>query len=413
MSPLVLAAAWGGAGVVATLGVRLLRVRRLGPLVGVGLAILSITGATVGATGGPLSGGDPALARVGLGLLAAGGVALAAAHLLQGVSDGFEPLILGVVGGTVVLILAARSPLLWGLAALVAMGTVSVRWLTLSPGRATLAAGRIPALGAAAILAAAPFLPVTGEGSGPGATLVGNLLLVGVIGLLALVPAGGWAVGSAAVVRSGEIAVWMFLIAPAVLITSATIPSDLVLGGRLTFEHGLLVAGLVSAMWGGVQASRRVGRGTAYTRVAVADLALFAAGIGSTQAVARSGGLLLVLTHLVVGPLLLQTPVAALARQRRLGWVALSGIPPSPAFWGRLLVLEGCAAASSQAGLTCLIALGFLFLAAVLALVRGEHAREGPDVGHPRQVLAWVIGVAGIALGLAPGAVGRVIFGGL
>ncbi|PZR82700.1 MAG: hypothetical protein DLM65_03350, partial [Candidatus Aeolococcus gillhamiae] len=122
MSPLVLAAAWGGAGVVATLGVRLLRVRRLGPLVGVGLAILSITGATVGATGGPLSGGDPALARVGLGLLAAGGVALAAAHLLQGVSDGFEPLILGVVGGTVVLILAARSPLLWGLAALVAMG---------------------------------------------------------------------------------------------------------------------------------------------------------------------------------------------------------------------------------------------------------------------------------------------------
>src|SRR6202022_3078233 len=103
------------------------------------------------------------------------------------------------------------------------------------------------------------------------------------------------------------------------------------------------------------------------------------AAIGSTQPVGISGGLLLLITHLLVGPLLLQPPQEGLGPPRRLAWVALTGVPPTPAFWGRFLVLEACAAANNQAGVLCAAAVGLLFLSAVLTVVRGESA--GIDAG--------------------------------
>jgi len=408
-----LAALWAGAGVAVTVLVRLLRLRRFGGLLPAALGAGSLAVVSSPISAGPFAGGGAELSRAGLGLLVAAGLAIAAAHLLDSVSDGLEPLVTGVAGGAVVLILAAHSELLYGAAALLASGVIGVRWITVHPGRATLAAGRIPTLGAATLIAAAPFLPVAGEAIGPRASLAGGLVLVGVVGLVAMLPAGGWAAGSAGGVRAGEFAVWLLLVAPSVLLTASGVSPDLPLAGRLTFEHGMLVIGLLSAVWGGLQSARSVAAGSAYVRVAIADLALFAAGIGSTQAVARSGGLLLVLTHLTVGPLLLQRPSAALSRQRRLAWVALSGIPPSPAFWGRFLVLEGCIAANNQAGLLCVVALGLLFLSAVLALVRGETSDDPPAVGTLSQIVAWGIAGAGIALGLAPGAIARAVFGGL
>ena len=73
--------------------------------------------------------------------------------------DGRELLGIGTVGGAVVLLLSTGSPLLFGVAALLAVAALTLRWVTAAPSRATLAAGRIAGTGAAALVAASLLLP--------------------------------------------------------------------------------------------------------------------------------------------------------------------------------------------------------------------------------------------------------------
>ncbi len=135
-----------------------------------------------------------------------------------------------------------------------------------------------------------------------------------------------------------------------------------------------------------------------------------AAAIGTGQTVAMTGGLLLIVTHLVAGPLLLQPPRGGLGAPRRLLWWSVSGLPPSPAFWGRLLVLRACAGIGGPALVPCLAACGLLALAAVLVVARGEG--EGGEPAVPLQVvLAWGLCGVAIAAALAPLLAVHAVFG--
>jgi hypothetical protein len=408
MSVTTLAAVWALAGVVAGFMVRRLRVRRLGALVPMacGLASLAASPAITGRLGSA-SGLD----RTAAGLLAACGITVGLAQLLAPAHDGAEPAVAGLTGAAAVVLLGTQDVLGAGLALLAGTAVIGLRWILVSPGRATLAAARVPLAAAAAITAAAVFLPVP-PGTGPRSSLVGGLLLGGLAGLLALLPLGGWAAAAMAGLRSGDIAAWALLLLPATLLAAGRLASGLPQPGLLLFQHGLLATGLLSAIWSSIHAARET-PGHRYIRILLADVALVAAGIGSTQPQAVGGGLLLVLAHLVSGPLLLQRARPELLLPRRLVWIGLTGLPPAPAFWGRFLILEACAAANNEAGLLAAVAMGFLFLAAVLVVVRGEQ--DSVEERGPRLLgsLAWIMPAGALALGLAPAALGRLVFGSL
>jgi hypothetical protein len=391
--------------------------RRLGGRRAVGaIAVLLLAGASLltlraGAGRSPLIDTGPYLSREAGGLLAAAAAALALCLLLAERVDGLEVVGVGAVGAAVVLVVSTTSPLLYGVAALLAVMALSLRWMASAPGPATLAAARVAGVGAASLIAASVFLPVSSQEvpTRAGPALVGGLLVTGVITLVALVPVGGWVAGAVARLRAVDIATWQFLIAPAMLITAALIPTSLPGSGRLAFRDTILVAGLLSAIWAGVQ-SLRPGVPSRYGRLAAGDLALVAAAIGTGQAVAVTGGLLLIVTHLVAGPVLLQPPAAGLETPRRLLWWAVSGLPPSPAFWGRLLILRACAGIGGPTLIPCVAACGLLALAAVLVVARGEGEGGAPTV-PVRAVLAW--GLCGLALaaGLMPLVAVHAVFG--
>ena len=253
MSAAWLAGAWAGVGLAA--GIWGGRQRRaaalLAPLLLLGLTL----GASLSGTGPlPLAGGPLALPREGAGLLAAAALALWVCLLLADRLDGRELLGIGAVGGAVVLILSSGSPLLYGVSALLGVAALTVRWVTSAPSRATLAAGRVAGTGAAALVAASIVLSPVSADAEPG--LVGGLLVVGVLALAAVVPLGGWAAGAVGLLRAPEIAIWLLLLAPAVLLGAFSIPAALPLIGRLDFDHTLLACGLISALWGGAQTLR-------------------------------------------------------------------------------------------------------------------------------------------------------------
>ena len=413
MSPAVLAVVWVALGIVTALLSRQRLTRRFTPVAALGAAaVVTAIGAGPGVSGPLLGEGLGTLSRAGAGLLVAGAVATALCLLLAPGVQGVEGLTAGVAGAAAVLLLSTSSALYWGLAALAAFVAVAVRWVTVSPGRATLAAGRVGGTGAACVVAAAAFLPVTGLPTGPRPNLVGGLLLMGIAAGLALVPLGGWAVGVLGSVRGAEVAPWLLLLAPAVALSSLAMPGELPLGGAQTLQRGLLLTGLVSAVWGGIQAWRG-DPGRRYGRVVLADLGLIAAAIGSLQPAARSAVLLLLLTHLVAAPVLLQPSRSGGERQRRLLWVALSGLPPTPSFWGRYLVVAACAGAGAQAAQAALVAAGLLLVAACLAFVRGEPLADDEPLDASRRGISWVLGLGVFVIGLAPEGVGRVLFGGL
>jgi formate hydrogenlyase subunit 3/multisubunit Na+/H+ antiporter MnhD subunit len=202
----------------------------------------------------------------------------------------------------------------------------------------------------------------------------------------------------------------MLLLAPAVLISAFAMPGALPLVARLAFQHTVLACGLISAVWAGVQ-TLRAGPATRYGRLALGDLGLVAAAIGTGEPAALGGGLVLILTHLVVGPLLLQPRRSGLGPPRRLAWLALCGLPPSPAFWGRFLVLEACTAFGATAEVACLVAGGLVTVAAVLAVARGDQPAGGePAPGH-RVVAAWVVAMLALAIGLLPMGAVHLVFG--
>jgi hypothetical protein len=148
-----------------------------------------------------------------------------------------------------------------------------------------------------------------------------------------------------------------------------------------------------------------------YGRVLIADLALAAAGLGSTHASGRLGCFVLVLTHLGAAPLLLHTARSALDRQRRLAWLSLSGLPPTPAFWGRYLVLLSLAAASGTALLAGLAASAALMGTAARALAGGWRPGDALPAPRVTRVLAWSVALGLLGLGFAPAWLTTGVFG--
>ena len=131
---------------------------------------------------------------------------------------------IGVVGASVTLAMASGDPLLTALALTAAVGTLALRWIGQVPGRATLAAGRIAGSGTAALIAASPFLPLSGFTTGARPVVVGGLLVAGVAALLAIYPLGGWAAGVLSVLRPLDVAPWLVLLVPIVLLLAERIP---------------------------------------------------------------------------------------------------------------------------------------------------------------------------------------------
>jgi hypothetical protein len=413
VTPLLLAAVWTGGGLAAAL---LGPLRRRGlawtvPTVAAACALAVSTAAPwPGPAGSARYGATLALGRPGAGLLVAAGIALALTLALAPRLDGGEVLTACAAGAACAVALAATVPIVWSAALAVAVAAIAIRWITTAPHRGTLAAGRIAGLGAAALIAAAVFLPAAGPTLDARTALAGGCLAAGAAALLALLPLGGWAAASTGVVRGADVAPWALLLAPTVLLGALALMPGLPPGARNPFSNVLLVMGLLSAVWGSLIALRTP-EPARYGRVLLADLALGAAGLGTTHGPGRLGCFVLVLTHLGAAPLLLHGARSALDRQRRLAWLGLSGLPPTPAFWGRYLVLLGLVATNFNALVLGLIASAALTGTAARALAGGWRPGDSLPATLVTRTLAWAVALGLLVLGLAPGWLTVQVFG--
>jgi hypothetical protein len=204
------------------------------------------------------------------------------------------------------------------------------------------------------------------------------------------------------------------LLAPAVLLSTVRLTAALPSASALVFGRALLAMALVTAVWNGLQAAR-AHLSARYGRVFLADLALAAAAVGGTRSsVALTGGLLIVLTHLLLGPVLLPLhEEPRRRRQQRVAWALLSGLPPTPSFWGRFLVLEALAQTNAALLYPALVAGALVFVAATLACLPGQMRRPGaaPRPGMLATGVSWLLVGGGVALGLAPQGITSMIFG--
>ena len=414
MNPLVTAAVWLALGLLASAALRRRTARLVAvvPLVGAGLTLLVARSSTVAV---PLGGlhAITGLDRAGQGVLVAAGLSMTLVILLQPSIDVSVGRTVGIVGAAATIAMASSDPLVTALALTAAVATLVLRWIGQSPGRATLAAGRVTGTGTAALIAASPLLPLAGFTTGDRPIVVGALLATGVAALLAVYPLGGWAAGIMASLRPLDIAPWLILLVPVVLLIGERIPGGVLGDGSPVFEHVLLVVGLGSAVWGGIWAVRGPAA-MRYGRVFMADIALCIAAVeGAPVSPALSGALIIVVTHLTVAPILLRSADAGLLWPRRVAWALLSGVPPAPTFWGRLLLLEALAAGNVGSTIAAVIAMAAIFIAAVLAC--STRARLRPASGWSRRLpdlAAWLLIAVGIAIGLAPHSVSAFMFGG-
>ncbi len=202
-------------------------------------------------------------------------------------------------------------------------------------------------------------------------------------------------------VRGADLAPWALLVAPTVLLGALALLPGLPPGARNPFANVLLVLGVVSAVWGGLMALRST-EPSRYGRVLIADLALAAAGLGSGHGPGRLGCFVLVLTHLGAAPLLLHAARSALDRQRRLAWLSLSGLPPTPAFWGRYLVLLSLVAVNETAMVAGLVAVAALMGTAARALAGGWRPGDSLPAAASTRALAWAVALGLLVLGVAP-----------
>jgi len=411
MSPLVIAAVWLALVSSAVLRRRTARLVALVPLVGVGLTLLVTRSSTAAVPLGGLTG-ITGLDRTGEGVLVAAGISMALVVLFQPSIDVSVGRAVGVVGAAATVAMASSDPLVTALALTAAVATLVLRWIGQSPGKATLAAGRVAGTGTAALIAASPFLPLTGFTTGARPVVVGVLLATGVAALLAVYPLGGWAAGVIGALKPAEIAPWLVLLVPVVLIIAERIPGGNLGGGTPVYEHVLLVVGLGSAVWGGLWAVR--GRtAMRYGRVFMVDIALCAAAVeGASVSPAVTGAMIILLTHLTLAPILLRSEDAGLRWPRRVAWALLSGVPPSPAFWGRLLILEALAAGNVGSTIAAVIAMGAIFIAAVMAC--STTVRVFPEQRWRTRLpdlAAWMLIAIGVAVGLAPQSLAGFVFG--
>ncbi|MFN2568351.1 MAG: hypothetical protein ABR564_01960 [Candidatus Dormibacteria bacterium] len=411
MTPLLVCAVWLCAGLAGAPLLRRVRHRRASAFIPV------LAAAAVGLTSvqrlwpGPAGrGGGLVLGRPGAGLLILSGLALAAAVAISPTVGGDEMIPGAVVGAAMAIVLSATSPLIWAAAIALAVGALVVRWLAVAPGRSALAAGRVAGVGAAALVGSAPFLATAAPDTAPRSLLAGTLLAVGVAAVLAVVPLGGWAAGCLATLRALDFAPWVILLTPAVLISTPALMSGLSPQTRETCGRLLLIAGLAGAVWGGVVVLAAGSRGR-YGRVLLADLALGVAALGTGQAAAASAILLLILVHLCAAPLLLHTDLRGVDVPRRLTWLALSGVPLTPGFWARFLVLEACAAGGGPAVVAAAAAAAMILVASVAVVLSGASSSGALPITRGGRWVAWAAALGSLALGFAPQAVSRLVFG--
>ncbi len=412
MSVAPVAITWAAAGLLAVALLPRLRRRRLAALVPLAAAVAALLslggGADLAAAAAP---GGLLLGRAGGGLVLLSALAVTVCLLLSPTPDSSEVLVLAGCGALSAVAVASGSPMTWALCLLAATAMFGVRWVAASPARTTLAAARVSTLGAATLVAAAPFLPVDASSLPPRAHLAGGLLAGGIAAGFALVPLGGWVSGGSRHVRRGALAPWALLILPALLLTTQSLQLVLPVEARTTFGAILLPAGALSALWG-VLRGLAVTDADRYPRVLLADLGLVAMGLATPLPGARLGSLLLMLTHLFVGPLLIQDPAAPLARPRRVAWAALSGVPPSPAFWGRFALVTALTSGVGGAVLlvTVPVAGAVMVIAMLAAIGRSAPPAEAPP-GWVARLASWVPALAAVTIGLVPTAALHALLG--
>jgi hypothetical protein len=413
MNAVVVAASWLGAGSLAAILVRLLRRRRIAVMVPAAGALAAwLVGAGPGHESVVLAQNGLTLDREALGLLAVGGASLTLVLLIAPRLDGREAFWYGVIGAMDTIALATGLPAVLAVALFAVVAATALRWVGAAPSRTSLAAARVPGVGAASLLAAAPFLPLVGIISGPRPVIAATLLAAGIGALLALFPLGGWAVGAIGSLRATEVAPWMLATAPAVLLIAQRIPAATPTAGD-DFARLLLVGGLTSALLHAVMALRVPAR-LRYGRVFLADLGLAAAAVGSSHpALALEGGLLLVLAHLALAPVLLAGGGPEHPPLARAAWLGLAGLPPAPTFWARYLLLAAVVPVGPGQAAAALLAAGLLTIASLLTVVRFPAGVSRPEhPGHPAGVITgWLAVGSALALGVAPAAAAAAVFG--
>jgi hypothetical protein len=413
MSVLPVALTWGGAGVLAALALPRLRRRRLAALVPLAAAVAALLtldgGADLVAASAP---GGLMLGRPAGGLILVCALAAAVCLLLSPPPDSGGVLTLAGCGALSAVALASGSPLTWGVCFVAGFALLGMRLVAAAPSRVTLAGARVATLGAAALAAAAPFLPVDLASARPRAHLAGGLLAGGIAAGFALVPVGGWMTGTARLARGGAVlAPWALLLLPALLLSAQPLQAILPSEARSVFGFILLPAGALTAVWAGLRGIFAAD-GERYTRALLTDLGLVAMGLSTPQAGARLGSLLVILTHLCVGPLLLQDPTSAAARPRRLAWLALSGIPPSPAFWGRFSLLTALTAGFGGGPLLVSVpAGGAVLIIALRAALAAKPVAAGNVPTLAARLAAWVPPLAAVTVGLVPNGALRALLG--
>ena len=403
MSVAPIAITWAAGGLIAALVLPRVRRRRLAALVPLAAALAALLslggGADLAAAAAP---GGLSLGRAASGLVLLCALAATVCLLLSPPPDSGEILVIAASGALSAVALASGSPLTWGLCFVAAFALIGARLVAAAPARATLAAARVATLGAATLVAAAPFLPVDATALPPRAHLAGGLLAGGMAAGFALVPVGGWVSGAVRLVRGAALAPWGLLLVPALLLTAQPLQTVLPAESRLTFAAILLPAGAVSAVWGALR-GLGVPDGDRYARVLLADLGLVAMGLATPQPGARLGSLLLMLTHLCVGPLLLHEPAQSSSGPRRVAWAALSGVPPGPAFWGRFALVT---ALTDAFGGTVLLAtipvVGAIMTIAVRAAMAAGSASAAGLPGRAARLAAWIPPLAAVTVGLLP-----------
>lgn len=414
MTPLAVAAVWAGAGIAGGALLPSLRLRRLGILVPLaGMAVALTVSLSTAAVPGSAPAATLGLDRVSQGLLAAAAGSLVATLLLSPSIEAAQLRTIGLAAAAVVVALGSGNAIVWSVALVGSLCVLALRWVGTTPGRATFTAGRVAVPGAAALLAAAPFLPVTGVLTGARPVLASGLLACGIAAIAGLLPLGGWAIGALTTVAAADSAVWVVLLAPAVLLCALRLEPALPPLALSYFEGVLTVLGLATALWQGIIAHRLTGRAR-YVRVLLADVALAATAVGTGHAAqALPALLLLAVTHMATSPLLLQDP-AVPHRARPVTWLLLCGLPPGPSFWGRFGVLEALSQGSFWATVAGLVVMVLLFVAALVGSMRREDGMPAQPLTWRRltdEGAAWAAFGGGLVAGLVPGAALMLIFG--
>ena len=414
MSPLAVAAVWAGTGIAGGALLPQLRLRRLGILVPVaGLVVVLTVSLASAAVPGSAPPAALSLDRVSQGLIAAAAGSLAATLVLAPSIEAAQLRTIGLAAAAVVVALASGNAIVWSVALVGSLCVLALRWIATTPGRTTFTAGRVAVPGAAALLGAASFLPVVGVLTGARPVLASGLLACGIAAIAGLLPLGGWAIGALSTVAAADSAVWVVLLAPAVLLSALRLEPVLPPLALSYFEGILTVLGLATALWHGIIAQRLAGRAR-YVRVLLADMSLAATAIGTGHAAqALPALLLLAVTHMATSPLLLQEP-AVHPRARPVTWLLLCGLPPGPSFWGRFAVVEALSQSTFWGMVAALVGMVLLFVAALVASMRREDGRPAEPLRWRQwtdEGAVWAAFGGGLVAGLVPGAALALIFG--